>query len=528
METKNYEKNGYESNEKPYHFVPSQFQANAYMHENEEPQCDPETFESCAQPFMDIPPRLTNMCNSVVLDVNDWHMPMVNDLQRNDAYRDALRKLVKPNDVVLEIGCGSGILSMLAARCNPKKVYAIEASTDFATIANENLKKNGLSEKVQIIPEMSTNVYIKKKKRKLQCSVEEITGNYSDNNSPIKKKRVYSSTFSDDADKRIAGNEKQIKFDGYAPEKLTKEEEKRRRLKEKKKRRRKRKKKNKQRRKQEEEEHSDCSGSMTSSPKGSSPISSNSPVFKELPQQRAREEEIRRKKTRDQIDKRALPEPCTLLVSEIVGTLLDGESQIHYYADARKRLLAPNAKIVPNFGIQYASLFSSKDFQRISQAFDYDGLNLSCLNKLRDPCSLLLSKNYGIIVNQLDFKELCRYTLYEVDLEKDDLAPFNYNELTLTETCMDSGEAVGLIYWWELFLDKERTIKVSTHPLETIGNIPRDLNWGQGLQLIEDPKTWNKGLPTLPVCTKGKPATVQFRCQKGSASFYQGKVMAVG
>jgi hypothetical protein len=30
---------------------------------------------------------------------NDWHMPMLNDLQRNEAYMEALQAAVKPDDV---------------------------------------------------------------------------------------------------------------------------------------------------------------------------------------------------------------------------------------------------------------------------------------------------------------------------------------------------------------------------------------------------------------------------------------------
>ena len=50
---------------------------------------------------------------------------------------------------------------------------------------------------------------------------------------------------------------------------------------------------------------------------------------------------------------------------------------------------------------------------------------------------------------------------------------------------MATGEGIALMYWWEVYLDEERTIRISTHPKDTKGNIPRDLNWGQALQLVE-------------------------------------------
>jgi hypothetical protein len=48
--------------------------------------------------------------------VNDFHFAMMNDHDRNEFYREALEKAVKPTDMVLEIGTGSGLLAMLAAK----------------------------------------------------------------------------------------------------------------------------------------------------------------------------------------------------------------------------------------------------------------------------------------------------------------------------------------------------------------------------------------------------------------------------
>ncbi len=45
-----------------------------------------------------------------------WHYDMLHDRQRNAAYAAGLQRVVQPGDIVLDIGCGSGLLSLLAAR----------------------------------------------------------------------------------------------------------------------------------------------------------------------------------------------------------------------------------------------------------------------------------------------------------------------------------------------------------------------------------------------------------------------------
>src|SRR6185295_14134526 len=41
-----------------------------------------------------------------------WHIPMINDDERNTAYNRALKRAVRPDSVVLEIGTGSGLVAM--------------------------------------------------------------------------------------------------------------------------------------------------------------------------------------------------------------------------------------------------------------------------------------------------------------------------------------------------------------------------------------------------------------------------------
>ncbi|VDO78170.1 unnamed protein product [Heligmosomoides polygyrus] len=47
---------------------------------------------------------------------DQWHMFMINDKERNEKFLDALRNVVVSTDHVLDIGAGTGIMSVYAAR----------------------------------------------------------------------------------------------------------------------------------------------------------------------------------------------------------------------------------------------------------------------------------------------------------------------------------------------------------------------------------------------------------------------------
>ncbi|KAH8069140.1 hypothetical protein JL720_12047 [Aureococcus anophagefferens] len=106
-----------------------------------------------------VPARLQDKSADLVEAVNDFHYAMINDHPRNEFYRECLRRAIVPGEsVVLEIGTGSGLLAMLAARLGARKVVAIEASRHMAALARKNIAANGLDGAITVIERLSTEL----------------------------------------------------------------------------------------------------------------------------------------------------------------------------------------------------------------------------------------------------------------------------------------------------------------------------------------------------------------------------------
>ncbi|TKY69044.1 arginine N-methyltransferase 6 [Spatholobus suberectus] len=80
------------------------------------------------------------------------HQEMIKDRVRTDTYRDAIMQHQSyiAGKVVVDVGCGTGILSIFCAQAGAKRVYAIDAS-DIALQANEVVKANNLSDVVVVL-----------------------------------------------------------------------------------------------------------------------------------------------------------------------------------------------------------------------------------------------------------------------------------------------------------------------------------------------------------------------------------------
>jgi len=77
---------------------------------------------------------------------------MLKDTVRTDAYRDFIyeNKQVFKDKIVLDVGCGTGILSMFCAKAGAKMVIAVDNS-DIIDKARENVFENGLADTVKYV-----------------------------------------------------------------------------------------------------------------------------------------------------------------------------------------------------------------------------------------------------------------------------------------------------------------------------------------------------------------------------------------
>ncbi|CAL5207926.1 unnamed protein product [Lathyrus oleraceus] len=80
------------------------------------------------------------------------HQEMIKDRVRTDTYREAIMRHQSfiAGKVVVDVGCGTGILSIFCAQAGAKRVYAVDAS-DIALQANEVVKANNLSDVVIVL-----------------------------------------------------------------------------------------------------------------------------------------------------------------------------------------------------------------------------------------------------------------------------------------------------------------------------------------------------------------------------------------
>jgi len=101
------------------------------------------------------------------------HARMLHDDRRTGDFIAAVSAAVRPGDVVLDIGTGSGVLAVALARAGAGRVYAVEAS-DIAAVAGRVFEANGVTDRVTLVPGWSRQIELPERADLL---VAEVIGN---------------------------------------------------------------------------------------------------------------------------------------------------------------------------------------------------------------------------------------------------------------------------------------------------------------------------------------------------------------
>jgi len=102
-----------------------------------------------------------------------YHAEMLSDRVRTSSFLDLIHDNVRPGDVVVDIGTGTGIFAIAAARAGAAHVYAIEAGP-IARVTEGLFRANDVLDRITLIRNWSTRVRLP---RSVDVIVAEVIGN---------------------------------------------------------------------------------------------------------------------------------------------------------------------------------------------------------------------------------------------------------------------------------------------------------------------------------------------------------------
>lgn len=102
-----------------------------------------------------------------------YHLQMLGDSLRNRKLYEAIKKHVTPETSFLDIGAGTGVWAILAARLGAKRVVAVEIEECLIPILFRHAQANGVADKIEIIHANANDV---KLRGKFDVIVSEVFG----------------------------------------------------------------------------------------------------------------------------------------------------------------------------------------------------------------------------------------------------------------------------------------------------------------------------------------------------------------
>ena len=86
-----------------------------------------------------------------------YHASLLADEDRVDRFREAVHEVVRPGDVVVDVGTGTGLLAYFACQAGAARVFAIEEGP-IVDLAREIARVNGFDDRVEFFDDRSIRV----------------------------------------------------------------------------------------------------------------------------------------------------------------------------------------------------------------------------------------------------------------------------------------------------------------------------------------------------------------------------------
>ncbi len=174
---------------------------------------------------------------------------------------------------------------------------------------------------------------------------------------------------------------------------------------------------------------------------------------------------------------RDIPEKVDVVLGEIFGSGLLEEQAVHFFNDARMRLLKPGGRVLPASATMYGMLFEGEAIAKRAVVGEVCGFDLRLFSGLHDDPTLQLNLNQhshsalssGVILQKLNFNE--------------SLALQEENKLKITAN--QDGICHGVAQWFSLEFDGG--VIFDTAPTST------RTHWDQHVQIFEKPFAVKKG-----------------------------------
>src|SRR5438093_13214041 len=80
-----------------------------------------------------------------------YHARMLSDRVRNDLLRRAIKQSINRNTSFLDVGAGSGVWAILAAKLSAKRVVAVEIDDALIPVIFKLAEENQVADRIEII-----------------------------------------------------------------------------------------------------------------------------------------------------------------------------------------------------------------------------------------------------------------------------------------------------------------------------------------------------------------------------------------